>query len=173
MDRLTRVSPSSSDRRLATVERVHDIPLVRLLSMAVTVALDELHPELDAGGHPTLRPVHGYALNAVLGGADTASAMAPHLGMTKQGAARVVQHLLDEGYVELDDGSAGADARSKPLALTARGREAVALSVEVQQRIETEWAGLVGERRMATTRRALEEAVHHGRDDLPAVRLGW
>lgn len=171
MDRLTRVSPSSSDRRLATVEQVHDIPLVRLLSMAVTVALDELHRELDAGGHPTLRPVHGYALNAVLGGADTASAMAPHLGMTKQGAARVVQHLLDEGYVE--HVRTDADARSKPLVLTDRGRDVVALSVEAQERIEEHWAVLVGERGMAGARRALERAVRHGRDDLPAVRLGW
>ena len=167
------MSRRRSPTPVGTVTAVPEIPLVRLLSMAVTVALEELHRELNAHGHPTLRPVHGYALNAVLNGRSTASAMAPLLGMTKQGAARVVQHLLDEGYVELDDGSAGADARSKPLALTARGREAVALSVEVQQRIETEWAGLVGERRMATTRRALEEAVHHGRDDLPAVRLGW
>jgi DNA-binding MarR family transcriptional regulator len=152
---------------------VQEIPLVRLLSMAVTVTLDELHHELNANGHPMLRPVHGYALNAVLNGHCTASAMAPLLAMTKQGAARVVQHLVDEGYVEIDDAGSGTDGRSKPLVLTRRGREAVALAVEVQARIEEEWARIVGERRMATTRRALEETVRHGRDELPTVRLGW
>lgn len=148
-----------------------EIPLVRLLSMAVTVALEELHHELNANGHPNLRPVHGYALNAVLNGHDTASSMAPLLAMTKQGAARVVQHLVDEGYVRYGDGSAG-DARRRPLALTDRGHEAVALSVRAQQDIEERWAGVVGERQMTTARRALEKAVRHGRDDLPAVRLG-
>ena len=167
------MSQRRSPAPIGTVPDVQEIPLVRLLSMAVTVALDELHHELNANGHPTLRPVHGYALNAVLNGHSTASAMAPLLSMTKQGAARVVQHLLDEGYVEVDDRGLATDARSKPLVLTARGREAVALAVDVQARIEADWAGIVGERGMATTRSALEKAVRHGRDELPAVRLGW
>jgi DNA-binding MarR family transcriptional regulator len=148
-----------------------DIPWVRLLSMAVTVALDELHDELNANGHPTLRPVHGYALNAMLNGHTTASAIAPLLGMTKQGAARIVQHLVDEGYVEYDSGV--PDARSKPLALTARGRGAIGLAIEVQDRIEARWADVAGERAMTTARRAMEKAVGHDRDGLPAVRLGW
>jgi DNA-binding MarR family transcriptional regulator len=168
---MSHVSHSVPGPRLATVDRVHDIPLVRLLSMAVTVALDELHHELNANGHPTLRPVHGYALNAVLNGNNTASAMAPLLAMTKQGAARVIQHLLDEGYVEY--GTAVGDARSKPLVLTRRGHEVVTLAVGVQERIEEHWAGIVGERQMAGARRALERAVRHGRDELPAIRLGW
>ncbi|MFC4783772.1 hypothetical protein ACT8ZV_04825 [Nocardioides sp. MAHUQ-72] len=152
---------------------MHEIPLVRLLSMAVTVALDELHHELNANGHPTLRPVHGYALNAVLNGHNTASAMAPFLAMTKQGAARVIQHLLDEGYVVLADDGAGTDARSKPLELTRRGEEAIALAVRVQDRIEADWVDVAGQRRMTEARQALERVVRHGRDQLPAVRLGW
>jgi DNA-binding MarR family transcriptional regulator len=141
--------------------------------MAVTVALDELHAELHANGHPTLRPVHGYALNAVTNGHTTASSIAPLLAMTKQGAARVVQHLVDEGYLEYDRNGMSGDARSKPLVLTARGREVVALSVTVQERIEQRWVGIVGERQMSTARRALEDAVRHGRVDLPPTRLGW
>jgi DNA-binding MarR family transcriptional regulator len=148
-----------------------DIPLVRLLSMALTVSLEELHRDLQEHGHPRLRPVHGFALNAVLNGRDTASALAPQLGMTKQGAARVIALLLDEGYVRYGDGA--ADARSKPLVLTDRGRAAVALSVRVQQRIEAEWADVVGPGRMTTARRALEQAVSAGREELPPVRLGW
>jgi DNA-binding MarR family transcriptional regulator len=148
-----------------------DIPLVRLLSMALTVSLEELHRDLHEHGHPNLRPVHGFALNAVLDGRDTASALAPQLGMTKQGAARVIAHLLDEGYV--DYGDAGADARSKPLVLTDRGRAAVALSVRVQQRIEADWVGVAGAGRMSAARRVLEQAVRAGRKELPPVRLGW
>ncbi len=48
------------------------MPLVRLLSMAVTVALESLHEELARAGHPDLRPAHGYALHAISTGVDTA-----------------------------------------------------------------------------------------------------
>jgi DNA-binding MarR family transcriptional regulator len=155
------------------VDDVQDIPLVRLLSMAVTVALADLHRELNGSGHPTLRSVHGYALNAVINGHTTASAIAPLLAMTKQGASRVVQHLLDERYLEYDTSSTAGDLRSKPLVLTSRGREAVSLSVTVQERIERRWVEVVGEREMSTARRALEDAVRHDRVELPPIRLGW
>ncbi len=149
------------------------MPLVRLLSMAVTVALEELHTELHERGHGTLRPAHGYALNAVLNGRDTVSEMAPLLGMTKQGAAKLVQALIDEDYLAIDE-AGGADARRKPLVLTARGHEAVQVSVDIQDRIEREWAELVGPRRMASTRAALERAVTHAAGGgYPPVRLGW
>ena len=148
------------------------VPLVRLLSMAVTVALEELHDELNANGHPNVRPVHGYALNAVLNGHTTASAIAPLLAMTKQGAARVVQQLVDEGYVHYADGDR-PDARSKPVVLTDRGRAAIRLAVRVQNRIEQRWAEVAGERQMATARRVMDQVVRHDRDELPAVRLGW
>ena len=141
--------------------------------MAVTVTLEELHDELGRVGHPTLRPVHGYALNAVLNGYDTASAMAPHLAMTKQGAARVISHLADEGYVTYGDG-AGGDARRKPLLLTDRGREVIELSVGIQERIEQQWAEHAGPRATSMARKTLEKAVSRaGSDELPAVRLGW
>ena len=44
------------------------------------------------------------------------------------------------------------------------------MAVRAQERIEADWAGVVGPRQMAAARRVLEEAVRHGRDELPAVR---
>ena len=152
--------------------KVTDVPLIRLLSMAVTVALEELHEELDRRGHGVLRPAHGYAMNAVLNGRNTASQIGPLLGMTKQGAAKLVQALVDEGYLMFEDSS--DDARRKPLSLTDKGHEAVRVSVETQERIEREWAANVGHRRMSTTRSALEQAVRSATGGgLPPVRSGW
>jgi DNA-binding MarR family transcriptional regulator len=149
------------------------VPLVRLLSMALTVALEDLHEGLSLRGHGVLRPTHGYALNAVLNGRDTISQIAPLLAMTKQGAAKLVQTLVDDGYLVVDTSGAG-DARRKPLVLTDKGREAVQISVDVQERIEAEWAQLLGVRRMSTTRSALEEAVRSATEgDLPPIRLAW
>ena len=122
--------------------------------MVVSAGLEELHAELARRGHDELRPAHGYALNAILNGSRTASELAPRLGMTKQGAAKLVQHLLEHGYV--DEGPADDDGRRKPLTLTRKGRRAVALSVSIQQAIEDRWGDLAGVDTMATARRALE-----------------
>jgi DNA-binding MarR family transcriptional regulator len=150
------------------------VPMVRLLSMAVTVALDELHGELARRGHPNLRPVHGYALNAVLNGHATASELAPILSMTKQGAAKVVQLLVDDGYVVYgQDGT--DDARRKPLVLTPRGRAVIRLSERIQDQLENKWGRLAGEQPMATARTVLETAVtaSSGGTSPPEARRGW
>jgi DNA-binding MarR family transcriptional regulator len=149
-----------------------DVPLVRLLSMAVTVALESLHEDLARAGHPNLRPAHGYALHAVSTGVDTASRLAPLLGMSKQGAAKLLQTLVDEDYVEV--GSASGDARRKPVVLTRRGRAAVEASVAIQHDIEQRWAAVVGPQKMQTLRATLSQAVLAESDGtLPPVRPTW
>jgi DNA-binding MarR family transcriptional regulator len=149
-----------------------DVPLVRLLSMAVTVALESLHEDLARAGHPNLRPAHGYALHAVSTGVDTASRLAPLLGMSKQGVAKLLQTLVDEGYVEVR--SAGDDARRRPVVLTLRGRAAVEASVAIQRDIEERWMGVVGTQRMQTLRSTLRQAVLAESDGtLPPVRPAW
>jgi DNA-binding MarR family transcriptional regulator len=148
------------------------VPLVRLLSMAVAVGLDELHEELAAAGHPDLRPVHGFALNAVRGGARTASDLARALRMTKQGAAKITATLVGRGYLE--PVPAGNDARSKPLTLTARGHSAIEASETIQDRIERRWATAVGEGELRAARAALLTAVLAENDGgLPSPRPAW
>ena len=149
-----------------------DVPLVRLLSMAVTVALESLHESLARAGHPTLRPAHGYALHAISTGVDTASRLAPLLGMTKQGAAKLLQALADEDYVEV--GTADGDARRRPVSLTPRGRAAVETSVAIQRDIEQRWAAIVGPQRMQAVSSRLGQAVLAvSGGDLPALRPAW
>ncbi len=149
-----------------------EVPWVRLLSMSLSVALESLHERLAEAGHPALRPAHGYALNAVLAGHDTASALAPVLGMTKQGAAKLVATLVAEGYLE--PAGDAEDGRRRPVALTARGREAVETSVRIQAELEAQWRGVAGERRMASARAALERVIEEGATEAPPpLRPAW
>jgi DNA-binding MarR family transcriptional regulator len=149
-----------------------DVPLVRLLSMAVTVALESLHEDLARAGHPKLRPAHGYALHAISTGIDTASRLGPLLGMSKQGAAKLLQTLVDEAYVEV--AATGDDARQKPVVLTGRGRAAVEASVAIQRDLERRWASVVGPERMQVLRSTLGQAVLAESDGtLPPVRPAW
>lgn len=148
---------------------MESVPVVRLLSMALRTSLEQLHAELARAGYPELGPTHGYALNVLAGGATTASALASQLGMTKQGAAKVMQHLLDEGYVTLDVDP--VDTRNRPATLTRRGRAAVRASVRIQDRIRQGWErhappGDVGT--LVATLEAVVRGEHAG--ELPPAR---
>jgi DNA-binding MarR family transcriptional regulator len=92
--------------------------------------------------------------------------------MSKQGAAKLLQTLVDEDYVEV--GSASGDARRKPVVLTRRGRAAVEASVAIQHDIEQRWAAVVGPQEMQTLRATLRQAVLAESDGtLPPVRPAW
>jgi DNA-binding MarR family transcriptional regulator len=138
------------------------IPVARLLASTLRLAVDEMHERLALEGYADLRPVHGYVLNAAAGDDGiTASALASLLGITKQAVAKVVRELVGLGYLERtrDD----ADARQRPLTLTARGRAALAASARIQTELEREWADAVGARRLTTTRSALEAVLDDAR----------
>ena len=108
------------------------VPLARLLAAVTRMAIEELNAELARSGFADVRPAHGYALNAV-GDGTTTSSLARRLGMTKQGAAKLVETLVREGS-ELE-----ADARSSLLRLTSRGRALLRTAEEIQARIEARW----------------------------------
>ena len=112
-------------RRRAVGPMTDDVPLVRLLSMAVTVALESLHESLARAGHP--HPPPGARLRAARHLDRSWTRASPSSlrcsGPTKQGAAELLQALADEDYVEV--ATAGGDARRRPVSLTPRGRAAV------------------------------------------------
>ena len=151
---------------------MEELPVVRLLSMALRTSLEQLHEELARAGFPELRPTHGYALNAVARGEATASELAVGLGITKQGAAKVLQLLLEEGYVE--QGVDPRDSRSRPFRLTRRGRAAVKASVRIQEQMQRRWERHVPASEVRTLVDTLERIVRaENGGQLPPVRPGW
>jgi DNA-binding MarR family transcriptional regulator len=152
-----------------------DLPLARLLTSALRLAVDEMHEKLATEGFDDLRPMHGYVLNA----ADreegvTASALADLLGVTKQAVAKVVHELVSLGYLQRSPETT-TDARRRPLTLTTRGRAALAASARIQEEIEQRWAEAAGGRRLATTRACLalilDDATANGRN--VSLRPTW
>ncbi|MGI9112935.1 MAG: MarR family winged helix-turn-helix transcriptional regulator [Gaiellaceae bacterium] len=132
-------------------------PLVRLLLMVTRLAVDELDEGLRAAGHPDLRPAHGFVLNGIGESGATATRLAGLLGMTKQGAAKLVESLVELGYVERERNA--GDARSTLLMLSARGRELLRRAEEIQSRLEAEWAEAIGAPELGALRRGLEQVV--------------
>jgi DNA-binding MarR family transcriptional regulator len=126
------------------------------LLLGFRVLIDDLHTELARRGHPELRPMHGFVMQAVGTGGTTAAELGRTLGVSKQAAGKTLDVLERAGYVERGDDP--ADARRKVVRLTRRGVEALRLSSRIFDDLRAGWVETLGEDRV----RALE-------DDLRAV----
>ena len=126
-----------------------------LLRLAHQEMSQELARWLVASGHTDLQPAHSAAIQALWTRPEGArlTALARTARMTKQSMGALVDHLGQAGYVErVEDPD---DRRASRVRLTARGR---AFTREVRafvRRVEADWAGRVGARRMEELRETL------------------
>ena len=144
------------------------------MTHALRLFIEQMHARLAEDGFDDLRPAHGYVLNAAQSGDATASDIAALLGITKQGAAKMIAELAERGYVTRSPST--SDARARPVALTARGARALAAAVRIQRDLESQWIDLTSPRDMAAFRRVLAAALRAGgatEGDLPPLRPVW
>jgi DNA-binding MarR family transcriptional regulator len=134
-----------------------ELPL-RLLS-GFRALVDQLNAQLAREGHPGVRPVHGFALQAIGPTGSTAVELGRRLGVSKQAAGKTIDALQRLGYVQRRDDP--ADARRKVVAITPRGRDCLVRSARIFDELRRGWAEVLGETRL----RALE-------DDLRRVAPG-
>ncbi|MEU4834838.1 MarR family winged helix-turn-helix transcriptional regulator [Streptosporangium sp. NPDC023615] len=120
------------------------------LFLGFRVLIDELHAELARQGHPDVRPMHGFVMQAIGPGGTTAVELGRRLGVSKQAAGKTVDTLERLGYVErvADAG----DARRKIVRLTGRGTDSLVRSARIFDDLRAGWARTLGEDRL----RALE-----------------
>lgn len=148
------------------------VPLARLFATATRYLIDELHERLADRGWPGMRPAFGFTLVAARQQPMTAGAIASLLGMTKQGASKLVDSMEEEGYVRRRPDA--GDARAKLVELTPRGHRLLAAVEEIYAELEAEWAEIVGRKRVEAMRRDLTEVLRVSHDgELPAIRPTW
>jgi DNA-binding MarR family transcriptional regulator len=132
------------------------LALGRALTHALRILVDDMHEQLGANGFDDLRPAFGYVLNAARTGA-TASDVATILGMTKQGAAKLLGEMEAAGYVARERST--YDARARPVTLTSRGEAALRAAERAQQAIERRWAKLSSRDDVEAMRRVLDAVI--------------
>ncbi|MDH2427681.1 MarR family winged helix-turn-helix transcriptional regulator [Sphaerisporangium sp. TRM90804] len=120
------------------------------LFMGFRVLIDELHAELARQGHPDMRPMHGFVLQAIGTQGITAAELGRRLGVSKQAAGKTIDTIERIGYVER--GTDPHDARRKVVRLTERGFDCLARSARIFDDLRAAWAATLGEDRL----RALE-----------------
>ncbi|MET7327353.1 MarR family winged helix-turn-helix transcriptional regulator [Nonomuraea sp. NPDC005650] len=121
-----------------------ELPL-RLL-LAFRVLIDELHAELARQGHPDMRPMHGFVMQAIGPEGTTAVDLGRTLGVSKQAAGKTIDTLERVGYVERT--ADPHDTRRKIVRLTSYGMDALNRSARIFDTLRARWAAELGEDRL-------------------------
>lgn len=145
-----------------------ELPL--LLAAAFRNLIDDLHEELADRGHPGVRPVHGFALQAVGRDGATTSELGRRLGISKQAAGKTTIALVALGYVTREPDP--DDARARRLRVTERGEDCLRASAEIFEILRSRWVAQVGGPRVAALEDDLEALAGSGLARLGDLR-GW
>lgn len=135
------------------MESTRGARLASALLQAFDAMSAEVADELALRGHPGTTAAHHSAMEAIDRGATDASALGRVLHISRQAAAKTIRSLEELGYIER--GVDAADARRRPLAVTARGRERTELGAAAYERILLRIEAGVG----AAKLRAVEELL--------------
>jgi DNA-binding MarR family transcriptional regulator len=140
------VPASDADAEADNVTRPSSVglgPALRRAWLGYQVRLDTAMAEAGFGER---KFPDGRVLRLCAGRAgSTISAIGRELGITRQGASKVVGHLRDRGYVAVDDSP--TSRREKSVVLTSRGKDylreerAATLAIEDELRAELGPAG--------------------------------
>jgi DNA-binding MarR family transcriptional regulator len=116
---------------------------------------------VEARGFTGLRFSHGFLVQRLVEEEQPIAALAGALGVTQQAVSKTVAELERLGYVRRRPDP--RDARVRLVALSERGREAVAATREERAAVEAELREALGPRRVAAATRVLSEALDlHG-----------
>ena len=119
--------------------------------------VDDATAELAAAGYQDFRPVHEFALRAIVAGADSASDLGRRTSVSKQAAAKTIGVLMERGYVvsRPDPG----DARRKRLQVTILGTEVMAQGEAILEKSRDKWEQRIGPAELANLESRLAELV--------------
>jgi len=141
--------------------------LAMLLLGGFRTLADRATAELIARGYDEVRPVHDFALQAILSGADNASELGRRMSVTKQAAAKTIAALEERGYVAREPDP--EDKRRMRLFVTPHGLAMLREGTAIFDDLRREWEERVGAAPLSqvesTLRQLVDESAdyrHHG-----------
>lgn len=128
-----------------------------LLGLAYAAFVDELRAHLAASGFDGLSGSFGYVARALAEESLSLRELADRLGITSQGALKIVDDMEKNHYLERSPDP--EDGRTKRLRLTKRGRAALTAARAFHAKFESDLARHGGARQAASLRAALTDLV--------------
>jgi DNA-binding MarR family transcriptional regulator len=126
-----------------------------LLNIAFGTFKHQLHAHLAKKGFDDVGSSFGYVFRMLAAAPQNLSQVAQGLGITSQGALKVINDMVAKGYVQRYDDP--DDGRSKRLALTSRARALMAEAHRFHDQFERKLAETCGKEEVATMRVVLEK----------------
>jgi DNA-binding MarR family transcriptional regulator len=145
------------------------IDLGILLGLAYQAFTDELRADLRTRGFTDLGSAYGYVFRALSLEPLHLQELATRLDMTAQGAAKIVNEMVERGYVERKPDP--EDGRAKQLRLASRGRAALAAARRFHATYERRLRAQLGENTVDETRRLLDSMIARAGTDGPPPPL--
>ncbi len=136
--------------------------VLRLASQLV----DGIQQGLTRRGFNDVRAVHGFAFARLSGTPATASELAAHLGVSKQAAAQLVDHLVERGYLHREPDP--TDRRARLLVLSERGRACTAAADQAAADVVQHWRDQLPDPQFEQLQQALHTIAVPGR-----LRPAW
>jgi DNA-binding MarR family transcriptional regulator len=140
-----------------------------LLGLAYSTFVDRLHVAMEAAGFDDLGSSFGYVFRALADRPLMLREVAERLGMTAQGALKIIDEMVERGYVERTPDP--SDGRAKRLGLSRRGRDALRTARAFHASFEATMRADHGARRTATVRAVFEAIVGVDAGDSAAAVL--
>ena len=127
--------------------------LALLLLSGFRVMADRAGAELAARGYEDVRPVHDFALRAIMSGADSASELGRRMAVTKQAAAKTLTALEERGFVRRE--ADPEDKRRMRVRVTDRGLEMLRAGETIFDDLRAQWEVDAGAEAVAAAEDAL------------------
>ncbi len=140
-----------------------------VLGLAYTRFVDSLHTHLTSEGFNDLGRSYGYVFRTLDEGPSTVTAIARGLDITIQGASKLVQEMVERGYVLREPDP--DDARAKVLRLGPRGENALRAARRFHRTYERGLVRQLGAERAALLRDLLTTLADAGAEPPTAPRL--
>jgi len=121
--------------------------LALLLLGGYRLLVDAATSELASRGYEDFKPVHEFALRAIVAGADSASDLGRRTSVSKQAAAKTIAVLVERGYVV--SAPDPRDARRKRLEVTSRGFDVMAAGEAILESVRSRWQKQIGSTELA------------------------
>ena len=144
--------------------------LAILITAANRCLADRLGRAVATAGGEAMRPSFGFVLRAVAAEQPTVSRLAELLGVTKQGASRLADDMVNLGFLERNEDP--ADRRRTRLRLSPAGERIRARALAESHAIEAELRQRLGDTKVQNLRAVLTDFIEHhgGADELAAQR---
>ena len=104
--------------------------------------VDAATAELASRGFEDFKPIHEFALRAIVAGADSASDLGRRTSVSKQAAAKTIAALVERGYVASSPDP--EDARRKRLEVTRLGLDVMAQGEAILEAVRARWEKQIG-----------------------------